>query len=79
MLTRFPVSMCEAYRDLAEAGDREPLRSNTINEANKLKQKLNRLNGSITNKALNAQSRQPRFRQNNGLPLFFLRLFQFAS
>lgn len=71
MLTRFPVSICEAYRDLAEAGDREPPGGNTNNEANKVKQTRNRLNGPITNEALNGQSRQPRFRQNNGIPLFF--------
>jgi hypothetical protein len=44
MLTLFPISICEAYRDLAEAGDREPQRGETINEANKLKQTLKRLN-----------------------------------
>ncbi|MFN2510952.1 MAG: hypothetical protein ABR568_05845 [Pyrinomonadaceae bacterium] len=71
MSTRFPVSMFAAYRDLAEAGDRETLRGNNINEVNKLEQTLNRLNGAFSDEALNAQSWPPRFRQNNGTPLLF--------
>jgi hypothetical protein len=70
MLTLVPISTYEGCRDLAEAGDREPQRGETTKKANKLKQTPNRLNGPFTDEDLNEQFRLPRFRQNNGTPLF---------